>query len=143
MAVKDSKGRTPLMFASAKGYNEIVNYLTLWAKDLNEEDSDCLTILMHYLFKKDFRMASKLITRGASVDYSNYNGYTAMHLCVENNLTEAVQFLFKKGACPHIVDFNKEDACDKAKKNGMALKFWQFNNCNVHMKRKPGEPPSL
>ncbi len=35
MAVKDSEGRTPLMFASAKGYNEIVNYLTLRSKDLN------------------------------------------------------------------------------------------------------------
>jgi ankyrin repeat protein len=35
MVVKDSEGRTPLMFASAKGYNEIVNYLSLRSNDLN------------------------------------------------------------------------------------------------------------
>jgi ankyrin repeat protein len=35
MTVKDSEGRTPLMFASAKGYNEIVNFLSLRTNDLN------------------------------------------------------------------------------------------------------------
>ena len=61
MAVKDSEGRTPLMFASSHGCNEIVNYLTLRAKDLNQEDHNGLTILMHYLFKCDFNMSSKLL----------------------------------------------------------------------------------
>lgn len=112
------------MFASEKGYNEIVNYLTLRTKDLNEEDSNCLTILMHYLFKCDFKMSNRLISRGADIDYSNTNGYTALHLCVENGINEAVQFLLKKGANPHIMDLNDEDACDKAKRVGMALKFW-------------------
>jgi ankyrin repeat protein len=85
LTVKDSKGRTPLMYASAKGYNEIVNYLTLRTKDLNEEDANSLTILIHYLFKNDFRMASKLIVRGADVNYVNRNGNTALHLCIDNN----------------------------------------------------------
>jgi ankyrin repeat protein len=85
LTVKDSKSRTPLMYASAKGYNEIVNYLTLRTKDLNEEDANSLTILIHYLFKNDFRMASKLIVRGADVNYVNRNGNTALHLCIDNN----------------------------------------------------------
>ena len=108
---------TPLMFASSKGYNEIVNYLTLRTKDLNEEDANSMTILMHYLFKQDLKMCSKLIVRGANVNYANRNGNTALHLCVENNLVEAVNFLIKKGANPHIMDLAGEDACDKAKKN--------------------------
>jgi ankyrin repeat protein len=123
LTVKDSKGRTPLMFASSKGYNEIVNYLTLRTKDLNEEDFNSLTILMHYLFKKDFKMSSKLIVRGADFNYVNRNGNTALHLCVENHLEEAVAFLLKKGADPHIMDLSGEDACDKAKHNGIALKL--------------------
>lgn len=71
LTVKDSEGRTPLMYAASKGYNEIVNYLTLRTKDLNEEDNDSLTLLMIYLFKRDLKMASKLIVRGASVNYVN------------------------------------------------------------------------
>ena len=108
---------TPLMFASSKGYNDIVNYLTLRTKDLNEEDNNSLTILMQYLFKKDLKMCSKLIVRGANVNYVNRNGNTALHLCVENNLIDEVNFLLKKGANQHIMDLGGEDACDKAKKN--------------------------
>ena len=137
LTVKDSEGRTPLMLASAKGCNEIVNYLTLRTKDLNEEDAHSLTILMHYLFKGNTKMASKLIVRGASVDYCNKNGNTALHLCIEHNMKDVVAFLLKKGANPHIMDLGDEDACDKAKKNGMALVITSFNNCNVKLKKKP------
>lgn len=151
MTVKDSEGRTPLMYASSKGYNEIVNYLTLRTKDLNEEDNNSLTILMHYLFKNEFKMASKLIVRGANVNYVNRNGHTALHLCIENHIMpsdlntrnhmiEAVNFLLKKGADPHIMDLAGEDACDKAKKNGIALLIPQFNNCNHTLKKKPVLP---
>ena len=107
---------TPLMFASSKGYDEIVNYLTLRTKDLNEEDANSLTLLMQYLFKLDFKMCSKLLVRGANIDHVNKNGNTAIHLCVENSLIEAVHYLIKKNANPHIMDFAGEDACDKAKK---------------------------
>lgn len=68
-------------------------------------------------------MASKLIVRGAKIDYVNRNGNTALHLCVENGLKEAVEFLIFKGANPHIMDLNGEDACDKAKFNGMAQRI--------------------
>ena len=62
-------------------------------------------------------MARKLLVRGANLDYVNSNGNTALHLCVENQLNSAVEFLLKKGANPHIMDLSGEDACDKAKKN--------------------------
>lgn len=149
LTVKDSKGRTPLMYASAKGYNEIVNYLTLRTKDLNEEDANSLTILIHYLFKSDFKMASKLIIRGSDVNYVNRNGNTALHLLIENNtfnekgqgsMIEGIAFLLKKGADPHIMDLNDEDACDKAKKNGVAILIPIFNNCNKRLKKKPNLP---
>lgn len=144
LTCKDSEGRTPLMYAAAKGHNEIVNYLTLRTQDLNEEDNDSLTLLMIYLFKGDIKMASKLITRGASVNYVNRNGYTALHLLIENNVMtpdskatfyESIHFILKKGANPHIMDLNNEDCCDKAKKSGLAILVPQFNNCNPKFKR--------
>lgn len=136
MAVKDSEGRTPLMFASAKGYNEIVNYLSLRSSDLNQEDLNGMTILMHYLFKNDLKMCKKLISRGADVNYCNKQGKTAIFLCVENKLREATAFLLKNNANSHIMNFENQDACDKAKQNGMAMKFWQFNDCNINLKIK-------
>lgn len=85
-------------------------------------------------------MASKLIVRGANIDYVNKNGNTALHLCIENQLTDAVEFLLFKGAKRHIMDLNFEDACDKAKKNGIAQKFPKFNNCNITKKIIPKLP---
>jgi len=82
MNVKNSDGLTPLMFAAKHGYNQIVNFLTQRTNDLNEEDANSLTILMHRLIEKDFKMARKLMNRGADIDYINRNGYSPLHLCV-------------------------------------------------------------
>ena len=121
LTVKNSVGMTPLMFAAEQQYQEIVNYLSLRTRDLNEEDANSITILVHHLFSNSLEMASKLIVRGAKIDYVNRNGNTALHLCIENHKLEAVKFLMLKGANPHIMDLTGEDACDKAKKNKMAL----------------------
>lgn len=82
-------------------------------------------------------MAARLIVRGANLDHVNKNGNTALHLCVENKLHEAVEFLLFKGADPHIMDLNGQDACDRAKSNGLATKIPIFNNCNISKKVLP------
>jgi ankyrin repeat protein len=66
-------------------------------------------------------MCSRLLVRGADINHVNRNGNTALHLCVENSLLDAINFLLKKGANPHIADLSNEDACDKAKKNSISL----------------------
>lgn len=82
-------------------------------------------------------MASRLVVRGAKIDYVNKNGNTALHLCIESKLVDAVKFLLFKGANPHIMDLSGECACDKAKKNGMAVEIPEFNNCNFNEKIIP------
>lgn len=78
MSVKNSDGLTPLMFAAKHGYKQIVNYLTQRTNDLDEEDANSLTILMHTLIEKDFKMARILLNRGADIDYVNRNGFTPL-----------------------------------------------------------------
>ena len=140
LTVKNSVGMTPLMFAAEQNYQIIVNYLSLRTRDLNEEDSNSITILVHQLFSGNMKMASRLIVRGAQIDYVNRNGQTALHLCVANKLTDAVEFLLFKGANPHIMDLEGEDACDKAKANGLARGITEFLNCNIGKKVIPMLP---
>ena len=85
-------------------------------------------------------MASRLVVRGSELNYVNKNGYTALHLCIETGLTKAVEFLINLGADPHIMDLQGEDACDKAKKRGMAKQFPIFNDCNITKKVLPIMP---
>ena len=104
------------MYAAINNNAEMMEYLSLRTKNLDEEDAIGMTILMYFLFAKDFDTARKLILRGAWIDYVNRNGNTALHLCVQNGNTEAVDFLLKKGANRHIMDLTGSDACDMAKK---------------------------
>lgn len=82
-------------------------------------------------------MSSRLIFRGANVNYVNRFGKTAMHICVENNLYEQVRFLLFKGADPHIMNLAEMDACDIAKRNGLAVKIPEFISCNRKLKKIP------
>ena len=97
-----------------------MNYLSLRTKDLNTENANCQTILMQQLFAGHIQMASKLIVRGANINYVNRNGQTALHFAIENLNRNAIKFLLKKGAEVHVMDLSGEDACDKAKRHGIA-----------------------
>jgi len=134
LASKNSEGLTPLMFAAKHGYNDIVNFLTQRTNDLNEEDANSLTILMHRLLENDFKMARKMLSRGADINYINRNGFTPLHLCVKMKRTDAVRFLLEKGAIQHIVDMEGRDACDMAQDNGIADEIQEFHNCNPRKK---------
>jgi ankyrin repeat protein len=48
---------------------------------------------VHQLFSGNFKMASRLVVRGSKLNYVNKNGNTALHLCIDNNIVEAVEFL--------------------------------------------------
>lgn len=58
-------------------------------------------------------MASRLISRGANLNYVNRNGKTPLHLMIENKLIPQVKYLLNKGANPHIMDLIGMDVCDK------------------------------
>ena len=106
------------MFAAQQNLHQIVNFLSVRTKNLNVEDKDGTTILMHHVLQGNYKMSSRLIYRGAKIDMVNKFGKTALHLCVEKKLNEAVDYLLYKGANPHILDLTEQDCCDKAKEKG-------------------------
>jgi ankyrin repeat protein len=60
------------MFAAKNSYNDSLNQLVLQnSANINEEDKNCMTILMHVLLadKPDFKLAKRLIRKGANVDH--------------------------------------------------------------------------
>ena len=109
-----------MLFASEHNYFQMINLLSLISPNLNEEDPEGYTILTHQVMQMNFKMVRNLIARGAQVDYVNQFGLTALHICVEKKLAKPVEYLLFKNANPHLMDLNEMDACDKAKRNGMA-----------------------
>ena len=45
----DSQGYSPLMLAAKLGLHDVTNYLSIRGVDMNQEDPENKTLLMHYL----------------------------------------------------------------------------------------------
>ena len=77
MRIKNSQGLTPVMFAAKNNYLEALNVLVLLDNtNINEEDKNAMTILMHVLLANDFKpkLAKRLIRRGADPNHIDRNG---------------------------------------------------------------------
>lgn len=85
-------------------------------------------------------MAQRLLHKGADIDYVNSNGFTALHLCLENLKLDAVKFLLDHSANPHIMDLTGQDVCDKASQLGLSHKFPELNACQLRLKIPPKLP---
>ena len=44
---RNSNGETPLMFATGQNYYNVVNFLSLRSENLDEEDENGMSLLMH------------------------------------------------------------------------------------------------
>lgn len=126
MIIKNSQGLTPAMFAAKNNFQESLNVLVLLNADsINEEDTNCMTILMHVLLGEDFnpKLARRLIKRGADINHIDRNGNSLLIKLVQLKQKKLVQFLldFKGKTLQHLVDDEGRDACDYAKENGLAL----------------------
>lgn len=64
---------------------DIVNYLTVRAKNVNVEDDNGNTLLSIFLEKNLMSYLRKLLGRGADINYSNKYGKTILHEAVEKN----------------------------------------------------------
>lgn len=53
LEVKNSEEQTPILYAAINHYRDIVEYMSLRSKQLNEEDANSITILMHFLLDGD------------------------------------------------------------------------------------------
>lgn len=117
------------------GYESIVNYLTLRAKNLNVEDKEGHTLLMLYLNRGKMSVVSKLIIRGADINYQNTRGRSALHMAVEKKMKERIiRELLNEGANPHLEDAAGWDVCDKGRSLYPSIK--EFGVCKPSMRVK-------
>ena len=112
------------MYAAKNNKTKIVEFLTIASNtDLNQEDKNGCTILIHVLKKggkEDLKMARKLVAGGADVNYVDVYGNTPLIQMIKLDIRDSVKFLLDKGADPHICDAGGEDACDHARKTKLA-----------------------
>ena len=93
------------MFAAKNNHHDALNVLVLLNADsINEEDKNCMTILMHVLlaneggegFNQNSRkLAKRLIKRGADVNHIDANGNSLLIKLVQLKQIKLVKFLLE------------------------------------------------
>jgi len=147
---KESQGYTPLMLAAKLGAHEVANYLSLRGCDLNQEDPQHRTLLMHYTIHSDEMLSSqshsealsqaklldyarRYVARGADVDHTSEAsqfGQTLLIQAIRHRRLPTIEFLLDHGANPHIQDLAGLDACDHALKHGLAQNYEELSKCD-------------
>ena len=121
---KTSTGLNPFHYAYALGNHEIINQLTIRCvgSQLDCEDPQNLTLLSKYVTERNlpqnFTMATRLLSRGADINYRSSAPYgrTALHRALQLQISEGVNYLLDRpNINVHMEDFNGRDCCDLAK----------------------------
>ena len=111
------------MFAAKNNYHDALNVLVLVDNTgINEEDKNCMTILMHVLLAKEFKpkLVKRLMHRGADPNHIDKNGNPLLVKLVQLKQTKLVQFMLgKRGLLQHLCDEEGKDACMYAQENGL------------------------
>jgi ankyrin repeat protein len=80
--IRSVDGYSPLTYAAKYNIDDITSYLSLRSKRLDDEDPEKLTAFTRYLLLNKFDMATKLIARGADINYTNRDGKTALIIAI-------------------------------------------------------------
>ncbi len=100
---EDTKGITPLRAAGEQDQSEIltkiVDALLGNGADMNRENQNKTTALMHAVLFNYIELMKLLLNNGANVNHENEEGMTALILAVtENRRSEVVKILLNNGA---------------------------------------------
>jgi len=74
--------------------------------------------LIYHAGKGDLRQLKRLIAKGYSVNFRDYDNRTPLHLAVENGHVSIVKYLLAHGASPKVSDISGLDAMKSAEKTG-------------------------
>lgn len=65
----DSRGNNTIMYAASYDNFDVVNYLSVRGLNLDVEDREGKTLLLKTLLAEKYELASKLLSRGASINF--------------------------------------------------------------------------
>ena len=137
--IRNSQGQTPVMFAAKHKYHKALNSLVeLNSTQINQEDNEQKTILMHVLQAEPFdrKLANRLVdVWKADIDHIDLKGRSLLIKLVKDKNKHLAEFVMNKGAMIHVLDDDGKDACDYAKDNGLALEMREFFNCSIKKKK--------
>ncbi len=115
---KDSRGFTPLIFATYFDKEEVAKVLINHNAAIDGRDASGNTALIGVCFKGNLSIANHLIEHGADINAQNSKGITPLIFATMYNKVNVVELLLKNGADIAIKDNDDKTAYDYAKEKG-------------------------
>jgi ankyrin repeat protein len=126
----DAMGKTPILYAAARGFADIVDRFLALGVDINAVYGNQLTLLMWAAGHADdvpeqdgLDLVASLISRGARVEPADDRGRTALMIAAEQGRAAIVDALLKAGANPGGRDREGKTALDLASNEATRLKL--------------------
>jgi ankyrin repeat protein len=141
--IRDSKGRTPLMYAVELGWGSSIDRLIEHKADVNAADSEGVTVLMHAMGNRHREIVANLLDKGAKINASDSRGRTPLMHAVSGarddpwrhigiripgtkeppdesgpRYVELIRFLLDHGADPNAKDKDGDTALTYARSQG-------------------------
>lgn len=132
---KDDQGATALMWASAYGNGEIVEFLLSKGADLNATTNDGTAALHVAVRYGENGVCKTLIRAGAGIDkrISGFHNRTPLHLAIFEGRTETAQLLIAEGA-----NVNARDTSGMVPDTPLAMAAWKGQKGLVKLLQSKG-----
>ncbi|XP_070591896.1 ankyrin repeat domain-containing protein 26-like [Erythrolamprus reginae] len=142
---KDNAGRTPLHFACANGYTDIVTFLVDNKCQLDSCDKDKRSPLMKAVECQQDFSAIYLLEHGADPNLKDIDNNTALHFAARNSSVSLAECLLEKKAD---IEAQNKDGCTPlivavAENNREMVEFLLQQKASVHATDKLGRNPLL
>ncbi|XP_032076727.1 LOW QUALITY PROTEIN: ankyrin repeat domain-containing protein 26-like [Thamnophis elegans] len=142
---KDRAGRTPLHFACANGYIDIVTFLVDNKCQLDSCDEEKRSPLMEAVECQQEFCAIYLLEHGADPNLKDIDNNTALHFAASNSSVSLAKYLLEKKAD---IEAQNKDGCTPlivavAENNREMVEFLLQQNASVHATDKLGRIPLL
>ena len=127
------------------GSVEQLNKLICLGADINIQDKDKRTPLIHAVIDNQIEMVRLLIYNGAKINIQDSLGYTALHYAAQNYLVDICKILSENNAIVDIQDNYGNTPLFRAVFNsnerGDIIKLLLMYNADMNLKNKSGVSP--
>ena len=102
--VRDSRERTPLMYAAQLGWSPTIEQLLAAHANVNAADADGITVLMHAMGNRNLGTVAKLLDEGARVNAADAQGDTPLMYALRNARQDPIRIYGRKDNPKEAVD---------------------------------------
>ncbi len=140
--IRNGTGKTPLIWAAARGHEDLVRRLLAMGAEVEEHDDDGLTPLYWATIHNRASMIDLLVAQGAMIEVkTSWSGSHPLHFATRMGLADAVQALVNQGADVMALDERGQTPLHGVRNNVTSMDVLLGSGAEVNVRDHAGLTP--